>query len=424
MTRCNVIGRSLVLSLLLLLLHGCSAERPHTRFELTVPHDATAHPPALLSQVGVFREVRTLEPAPGLVAYDVNVPFWSDGAAKRRWILLPAGQKVHFAETGSWTFPPGTVFVKHFEFPGRRIETRVLVRDRADGVFGFTYRWRVDQSDADLVTDALMAGVGSKQWYFPSSQDCKTCHTPGSGGVLGVNTRQLNGPSPDGAENQLVAFSRTGLLDAKHIEPDKLNRLHRVDDEQASVGDRARSYLDANCANCHRPGGVAGNFDARFETPPEKQNLVGGPVLINLGVDHARTIAPGDVWRSIALTRMQTIDGTRMPPLGHLTVDANGVTLLREWIASLPGPKVLEPPTIQPAGGEFRGQLAVKLSHADPHAKIHYTLDGSLPVKSSPVYSDPIVLTEPVTLRARAFADGMMQSVGVQETYIVNDDPK
>ena len=47
--------------------------------------------PALLSQTGAFDDVRTLTPTAGLVPYDLNVPFWSDGAAKLRWVALPGG---------------------------------------------------------------------------------------------------------------------------------------------------------------------------------------------------------------------------------------------------------------------------------------------------------------------------------------------
>src|SRR5206468_6912484 len=29
-------------------------------------------------------------------------------------------------------------------------------------------------------------------WYYPSQQECLSCHTTSAGSVLGVNTRQLN----------------------------------------------------------------------------------------------------------------------------------------------------------------------------------------------------------------------------------------
>ena len=52
--------------------------------------------------------------SPGLIPYDLNVAFWSDGAEKLRWIAIPAG-KIGFSPTGEWRFPAGTVFVKNFD---------------------------------------------------------------------------------------------------------------------------------------------------------------------------------------------------------------------------------------------------------------------------------------------------------------------
>jgi uncharacterized repeat protein (TIGR03806 family) len=394
---------------------------------------ASGRMPNRLSRIGLFTDVATLSPAPGVVAYDVIVPFWSDGAHKRRWMALPPGKAISFSPDGEWAFPPGTVFVKHFELvaaqeeaSARWVEIRVLVCDGAGGIAGASYRWRDDHSDADLVEDSLVASIGpapTDRWYIPGPQDCRTCHTAGSGGVLGVKTRQINRPFGIAGENQLNQWSRAGYFDAPSAalsEPELLARLSRLDDPAQSLTDRVRSYLDVNCANCHRPGGVAGNFDSRFDTPMSRQNFIDGPVLINLGIDHARAIAPADVWRSIALVRVETSDRTRMPPLGHEKVDEQGARLLREWIESLPGRRVLPPPVIEPGGGEFRQPVRVKIRANDPDAVIHYTLDGSLPFKSSPVYSAGIQLDNPTTVRARVFKEGMTPSICVQETFVVN----
>src|SRR4051812_38764485 len=188
--------------------------------------------PARLSLTGVLRDLHTLTPASGFIPYELNVPFWSDGADKRRWICMPRGPaRIGFSAQGEWTFPAGTVFVKHFELAvdetrpaeKRWLETRLLVRDENGGVYGLSYRWRDDRSDADLVEAGLhepiaiktASGTRVRNWYFPGRDDCKQCHTPQAGGVLGVNTRQVNreGPSPSGhAENQLKTWSRLGLF--------------------------------------------------------------------------------------------------------------------------------------------------------------------------------------------------------------------
>jgi uncharacterized repeat protein (TIGR03806 family) len=392
-------------------------------------------PPRLLSEVGVFEDLTTLKPVAGLVPYDINVSFWSDGAEKRRWMGLPAGRRIGFAADGEWRFPAGTVFVKNFELPAdepaganasrRLIETRVLACDGAGEVTGASYKWRADGRDAELVNEAITTPVGAagRTWYFPGPADCRVCHTRAAGGVLGVKTRQVNRPVSESGVNQLLEWEKLGLFEPlrEKIRPERLAKLVAAEDESASVETRARSYLDANCANCHRPGGVAGNFDARFDTPLARQNLVDGPVLIDLGIDRARVIAPRDVWRSIALARVETADLTRMPPLAHQRVDAEGARLLRAWIESLPGTEVVEPPVIEPKGGEFKSAVRVVLRHRDARATIRYTLDGSAPGKNSAVYDAPLEITGPVTLRARAYREGATRSVAVQETFVVND---
>ena len=54
--------------------------RPDARPFLNLPADGAARPPVLLSRTGAFADVRSLSPAPSLIPYEVNVPFWSDGA--------------------------------------------------------------------------------------------------------------------------------------------------------------------------------------------------------------------------------------------------------------------------------------------------------------------------------------------------------
>jgi len=91
--------------------------------------------PATLSATGAFTDLATLTPAPGFVAYEPNVSFWSDHARKRRWFGLPEGAGTFgFATDGPWTLPVGAVWVKHFDLDltrgnpatARRLETRFL----------------------------------------------------------------------------------------------------------------------------------------------------------------------------------------------------------------------------------------------------------------------------------------------------------
>src|SRR3954451_6762967 len=81
-----------------------------SRAYLNMPATADGPVPRLLSQTGALEDVRSLRPVTGLVGYEINVEFWSDGEHKRRLAAVPAGEHVKFAETGEWGFPAGTVF--------------------------------------------------------------------------------------------------------------------------------------------------------------------------------------------------------------------------------------------------------------------------------------------------------------------------
>ncbi len=403
-----------------------------------MPRLAGASPPSLLSQTGVFKDVSVMTVNDGLIPYDVIIPFWSDGAVKSRWISVPQG-KIAFAPTGEWVFPKGTVFVKTFELATndslpnmrRRLETRLLVCDDAGGVYGVTYKWRTDNSDADLLNTNLeesisittRAGTRTQTWYYPSRQDCLTCHTANAGFVLGVKTRQLNRDftyASGVTDNELRAWNHAGLFDRGFDETalPTFPRLARMDDKTRSVEDRARSFLDANCAHCHRPGGTVAAFDARYDTPLANQNLINGHVLIDERIDSPRLIAPNDIWRSILYMRANSVEPYKMPPLAHNEVDAQSMALLRQWIESLPGPPVLPPPVISPAGGNYKQALVVTLQ-TQPGATIRYTLDGTVPTTSDLLYEKPIQLTGPTIVRARAFRAGYTKSITSQDIFII-----
>jgi uncharacterized repeat protein (TIGR03806 family) len=312
--------------------------------------------PKLISQTGTFGNLEQLQPADFLIPYTVNSPLWSDGAVKTRWFTVPTNSIIGFAATGAWNFPAGSVFVKNFDLPVddtnpqrvRRLETRILVRDTNGYVYGASYKWRADNSDADLVTTGITepveiktaTGTRTQNWFYPGRQDCLTCHTPASGGVLGVNTRELNDnfKYPNGVTAiQLVALGHLkifdGAFDARKIS--SYPRLVNLTNMAAALPLRVRSYLDANCAMCHRPGGASVFFDARFDTPLKKQNLINGPVANQLGIAGAKIIVPGDTNKSILLRRVSITGENQMPPLARNRVDDRAVAVMAQWIGAL-----------------------------------------------------------------------------------------
>ncbi len=342
--------------------------RPQAQPYLGLPTDGNSAMPALLSQTGTFFDVTTLAPATGLIPYTVNSPFWSDGARKLRWLVVPydggalrPAQQIQFSAETNWVYPAGSVFVKHFDLQTnetdpasfRRLETRVLVNSTNGVIFGATYRWRPDYSDADLVTSsqtediviATATGVRTQQWYYPSRTDCITCHTPQAGGVLGASkTRQLNGDllyaGSGETDNQLRTLNSVGLfypaLDEATLPTYPV--VVPVTDTTSSLDLRARSFLDVNCAYCHQPGGVRANFDARFTTPLTNSGIINGPVIADLGVSGTHVVTPGDQLRSAIWQRVGTTTAlVKMPPLARNEIDTAAHDLLAAWIDSLVG---------------------------------------------------------------------------------------
>ncbi len=346
-------------------------------YKLARSEPVIPEPPTRLSQTGVFADVTTLSPAPGVIPYRVNAPHWSDGAVQKRWVVLPndgshdsPAEKIGFRPNREWTFPPGTVFVKHLELPvdetnalvTARIETQFLVTDGNGGAYGVTYQWLDDQSDAVLLTggdakDITIAladgGTRTQRWDFASRSQCLQCHNPNAGYILGVKTHQLNRdhlyPRTGRVANQLQTLGALGWFDDTYDDtrlPSYLKALHILD-ASAPLADRVRSYLDANCSHCHRPEGVRGYFDARYTTPPERQNLIYGPLFDRFVVPGERAIVPGNAGLSIIHHLTNQVGDRQMPPLAKNVVDTRATQVMQtriEGLAAKPGVVLGSPP--------------------------------------------------------------------------------
>ena len=328
------------------------------------PTNGGAQPPATLSGTGAFSDLGNLTAVNGLIPYSVNAPLWSDGAKKQRWIAIPSdgdrnsnSEQVVFNPDAPWTFPAGTVAVKHFELPidanntalTRRLETRFLVAIGNGDFYGVSYRWRADGSEADLLPDGASevititnanGSTRNQTWDFPGRQDCRSCHNLGAGVFLGVNTWQLNGnltfPDASSPENQLDRWNAEGLFTADISPSSSYPAAADLDDTSATLELRMRSYLAANCANCHNPeSGLSTFFDVRFATDLANTGLIDGSLLYDLGIAGAAVIAPQDPDRSILYQRMNTNEVHRMPPIGRNEIHEEAVTTLNQWIMTL-----------------------------------------------------------------------------------------
>lgn len=305
--------------------------------------------PALLSDTGLFTDLTTLTPASGLVEYELQIPFYSDGASKRRWVGVPDGSRINFS-ADQWILPVGSVVVKHFEISTptgvRRLETRVLI-NTSGGWQGFTYRWNNNATDADLLLQretetltVLRNGMSVQQTYeYPSRTDCFVCHTDAANTTLGLRTVQLNRDFNYAGtlDNQLRSFNNIALFNTNIGDADSYDAFPAATDSNADLNLRARSYLDVNCAHCHQPGSSGTtDLDLRFAVSDNAMNAIGvAPARGDLGIANALVIAAGEKERSILWQRINRRGAEQMPPLGSHVIDEEGVSLLGNWIDSL-----------------------------------------------------------------------------------------
>jgi uncharacterized repeat protein (TIGR03806 family) len=321
------------------------------------------NPPMKLSQTGCVDPMDPTKPAASLIPYDVNSPLWSDGAAKQRFMALPDGQLIHVKDCtrdpascasvkgsgsnpdeGHWEFPVGTVLVKSFLFRNKFLETRLFIHLPTKWA-GITYEWSDDQKDATLLDffgkdKMVMNDAGTMQtWSFPGRNDCNDCHNKSVGFSLGLETAQLNKDlqySPGNTANQIATLEHIGMFDAPvPIKPALLNP--GADTQAATLTSRARSYMQANCAICHRPEGEYPDIDLRFDTAlkdtaicnvaPNKGELVAG----------SKRLTPANPMKSVMVLRMLAKDrmAGRMPQLATSVIDTVGVKVISDWITSV-----------------------------------------------------------------------------------------
>lgn len=299
-------------------------------------NDAAPTFPALLSQTGCVDPKDPKVMAPGVVPYGVNVELWSDGADKRRFVAIPDGTTIKVEADGDMTIPRGSVVLKEFAVDGRRIETR-LIRLHTGGEWtAATYEWNDAQTDAVLLETAKNKVLPNGQtWPFPSPVQCFVCHKKAAGTTLGLETLQLNRDfayAPGQSTNQLGTLSDIGYLDRK-LDPAAFPRLPELTGT-APAAERARAYLHANCAMCHREdGGTGAVMEFRFDRPFAA--IKGCTPSGFPGADNVKILSPGDPSRSSIYLRMTSRDLFPMPPLGSRKVDDLGTRVVADWIRSL-----------------------------------------------------------------------------------------
>lgn len=310
--------------------------------------------PSSLSQTGCFVDASPSSPAADLVPYLVASALWSDGLLKDRYMVVPPGEQVRVAADGRWWFPEGSLLIKTFVLeatPGepssrRPVETRFM--KWRNGAWEFhTYRWAEDGSDATLLDEQQSVplrvedpkGALEFEWTFPDEIGCRNCHGFATSRPLGPNTAQLNRAVRYGESSPTSQLSALAELDLLAVEtgldwdPASLPALTDPRDVEASLGERARAYMQANCAHCHRPGWM--RPDLRVETPLSETGLCELIEFPSPWVGGSARVVPGAPDQSNLWLRMGTRGKGQMPPMGTALVDPLGHEVIGAWIGEL-----------------------------------------------------------------------------------------
>jgi parallel beta-helix repeat protein len=298
----------------------------------------------------------------GGFGYEMNTPLFSDYASKRRAIFLPPGTSASYNEGDILSLPIGSIVAKTFHFPHdlrqdtsdtHVVETRLIIR-RETGWASLEYVWQKDTNEALLKRGGSMVHVSwidkggmlreNPQYPVPNLAQCVSCHINGK--PIGIRAGYLNrdgGVGPMEGVNQLKYLESIGRL--KGLPSDFYN-VPRYPvwnkPETGSLEERARTYLDINCAHCHSLPGKA-NTSALFLNIDRPMDINYGickpPIAAGRGAGGTLfDIVPGSAEESILITRMNSTKAAiKMPEVGKSMVHAEGVDLISEWINSMPG---------------------------------------------------------------------------------------
>jgi putative heme-binding domain-containing protein len=333
--------------------------------------------PRKLSETGLFASVKDHVPAPGVVPFAINAEQWADYAVAERFVALPGTTAakmydsfVPMRDGGFFSIqvllPKDGVLAKTLSLEmeagnprsRRRLETQILHFDGTD-YSAYTYAWNDQQTDAALVPAAGMertftvqdakapGGRRRQTWQFHSRAQCLTCHNPWAGYALAFNPPQLNRDLQKNDANQLRLLKDLGIATYMRAEgneevedladwtPGRLSDPYNAD---ADLTERARSYLQVNCAHCHQFGaGGTAMIDLRFASPlNETKTLQVAPVQGTFDLKPAFIIAAGDPYASTLYYRMAKLGPGRMPHIGSAEVDERGLRLIHDWITQLP----------------------------------------------------------------------------------------
>lgn len=290
-----------------------------------------------LSEYNLFNSpMSDMNPAEGIIPFELTTELFTDYASKQRLIKLPENETIQVNTDGTFKFPDNTLIAKTFYYPSIEsefqlqryiIETRLLLK--INGTWNVAvYEWNHDQTEANLITKGTKKNVSwmdkegelqSTRYRIPSLAECTTCHQA-SKKVLPIGPKISNMDHSIDIEgtymNQLDYLETSGVLSSFHREniqafPDWSNKEYQLEL-------RARAYLDVNCAHCHNPSGLADHTSLflTFETSLPETGITSNKNQISRRIQSR--------WK-----------GEKMPMIGTTVIHDEGVELIKEYLESL-----------------------------------------------------------------------------------------
>jgi uncharacterized repeat protein (TIGR03806 family) len=319
--------------------------------------DLTQVPYANLSQYKFFEgEMKNQIPSVGVLPYKPISELFTDYALKKRFVWMPKGVKASYEADGELlNFPTGAVLIKNFYYnnvqPGnvtRIIETRVMIKKESGWIFA-EYVWNDQQTEATLQMDGSFTPISwidaagatqSTSYRIPSDVECLICHKTVTNAVpIGTKPQNLNADYPfaEGTKNQLAKWIEKGYLNASI--PSEIETVVDYKDVSKSLDLRVRSYVDINCAHCHKTDSHCDYRPMRFAFSeshiPQNMGICVPPDQI-INSTLTTIVSPSNIERSMMHFRMNTTsEEVRMPIVGRTMIHQEGVELIEQWINSL-----------------------------------------------------------------------------------------
>jgi hypothetical protein len=315
-----------------------------------------------LSCAGLYTDFAAKVVDPSLRPYKPGLELWSDGAAKQRWLALPAGTKIDTSNVDEWVFPNGTRAWKEFKVDGKRVETRLYEKGVTGTWRHATFVWNADESEAVRTTVGVKVargGVDVPPYEIPNDNQCNACHAGRKDKLLGLEAVSLGLPGAEG-----LALS-TLVADGIVTTPPSSTSLVFPEDATGKAA-AALAWVHMSCGPCHNRSADANAVQSNVFLLTRASALLGadGGAVTVAGLDAFTTtvgkttmtdipdgggatfsiIKAGDPSASLA----SYLSGRRvgptgspnekeqMPPIVTRLVDANGHALFDAWISALP----------------------------------------------------------------------------------------